>query len=289
MRPGQQRTPDSRLQLSNCEGAGGTRAGAGGLCRPIRAMRAVLGSPQPAPAKMAQLQQSSGKAAQGQGGRAPPAIARSPLLLRGVFSRRPFLPARPQHVGPSAAADGAQRSTAARAAAVTVPAVKPEEPRASGGYPFLEIEKKWQAYWAANQTFRTPDQVDTSKPKYYVLDMFPYPRWGRSTAIYSVCRVGGVSWSRQAARRGPHLRLLAAGICAIRSAGCAKRRQPLAGACAAPWPCRGRSGTRPLAPRAAVRRCRGTRHDLVSLVQQSHGSLCARLTVQWRRPACGAP
>ncbi|KAG2438904.1 hypothetical protein HYH02_010699 [Chlamydomonas schloesseri] len=42
-------------------------------------------------------------------------------------------------------------------------------------YPFTEIEAKWQAYWEANQTFRTPDQVDTSKPKYYVLDMFPYP------------------------------------------------------------------------------------------------------------------
>jgi len=45
----------------------------------------------------------------------------------------------------------------------------------SQAYPFTEIEKKWQAYWAANKTFRTPDDIDTSKPKYYVLDMFPYP------------------------------------------------------------------------------------------------------------------
>lgn len=40
-------------------------------------------------------------------------------------------------------------------------------------YNFKEIEKKWQAYWAANQTFKA--EVDSSKPKYYVLDMFPYP------------------------------------------------------------------------------------------------------------------
>ncbi|MFO1481094.1 MAG: leucine--tRNA ligase [Turneriella sp.] len=40
-------------------------------------------------------------------------------------------------------------------------------------YPFSEIEKKWQEYWEKNHTFRTP--TDFSKPKYYVLDMFPYP------------------------------------------------------------------------------------------------------------------
>ena len=40
-------------------------------------------------------------------------------------------------------------------------------------YNFKEIEKKWQAYWAENQTFKT--EIDPSKPKYYVLDMFPYP------------------------------------------------------------------------------------------------------------------
>ncbi len=36
------------------------------------------------------------------------------------------------------------------------------------------IEKKWQAYWEANKTFKTADFVP-GKPKYYVLDMFPYP------------------------------------------------------------------------------------------------------------------
>ena len=40
-------------------------------------------------------------------------------------------------------------------------------------YNFKEIERKWQAYWAANHTFKA--EVDNSKPKYYVLDMFPYP------------------------------------------------------------------------------------------------------------------
>jgi leucyl-tRNA synthetase len=42
-------------------------------------------------------------------------------------------------------------------------------------YPFKEIESKWQAYWERHATFRVPARVDTSRPKYYVLDMFPYP------------------------------------------------------------------------------------------------------------------
>lgn len=40
-------------------------------------------------------------------------------------------------------------------------------------YHFQEIEKKWQAYWEKNQIFNA--QVDPSKPKFYSLDMFPYP------------------------------------------------------------------------------------------------------------------
>ncbi len=40
-------------------------------------------------------------------------------------------------------------------------------------YNFKEIERKWQAFWAANQTFKA--EIDSSRPKYYVLDMFPYP------------------------------------------------------------------------------------------------------------------
>ena len=40
-------------------------------------------------------------------------------------------------------------------------------------YDFQKIEQHWQSFWEQNQTFRTTD--DTSRPKYYVLDMFPYP------------------------------------------------------------------------------------------------------------------
>ena len=41
-------------------------------------------------------------------------------------------------------------------------------------YNFTEIEKKWQKYWDENKTFKT-DIWDFSKPKFYALDMFPYP------------------------------------------------------------------------------------------------------------------
>ncbi len=40
-------------------------------------------------------------------------------------------------------------------------------------YDFNKIEEKWQKYWAENQTFKASNSSD--KPKYYVLDMFPYP------------------------------------------------------------------------------------------------------------------
>jgi len=40
-------------------------------------------------------------------------------------------------------------------------------------YNFSEIEKKWRKHWAENQTFKAEDASD--KPKFYVLDMFPYP------------------------------------------------------------------------------------------------------------------
>jgi leucyl-tRNA synthetase len=43
-----------------------------------------------------------------------------------------------------------------------------------GRYDFNEIEKKWQEFWEQNKTFKAED-CDDSKPKFYVLDMFPYP------------------------------------------------------------------------------------------------------------------
>jgi len=46
-------------------------------------------------------------------------------------------------------------------------------------FPFRDFEPKWQARWEAEKTFRTPGpgdaDFDPAKPKYYVLDMFPYP------------------------------------------------------------------------------------------------------------------
>lgn len=40
-------------------------------------------------------------------------------------------------------------------------------------YNFRSIEPKWQDYWRENKTYKT--EIDNSRPKYYVLDMFPYP------------------------------------------------------------------------------------------------------------------
>jgi leucyl-tRNA synthetase len=42
-----------------------------------------------------------------------------------------------------------------------------------GAYDHRSIEKKWQDYWLKEKTFKT--EIDHDKPKYYVLDMFPYP------------------------------------------------------------------------------------------------------------------
>ncbi len=40
-------------------------------------------------------------------------------------------------------------------------------------YNFKDLEAKWQAEWQKQQTYKV--DVDSSKPKFYVLDMFPYP------------------------------------------------------------------------------------------------------------------
>jgi leucyl-tRNA synthetase len=46
-------------------------------------------------------------------------------------------------------------------------------------FPFREFEPQWQQRWESEKTFRTPGpgdaDFDPAKPKYYVLDMFPYP------------------------------------------------------------------------------------------------------------------
>ncbi|MHC4192624.1 MAG: leucine--tRNA ligase [Planctomycetota bacterium] len=43
-----------------------------------------------------------------------------------------------------------------------------------GSYDFSAVEKKWQQFWEQNKTFKARD-CDQSRPKFYVLDMFPYP------------------------------------------------------------------------------------------------------------------
>ena len=40
-------------------------------------------------------------------------------------------------------------------------------------YRFRDIEKKWQQWWTENKVYKVSN--DSAKPKYYVLDMFPYP------------------------------------------------------------------------------------------------------------------
>lgn len=54
----------------------------------------------------------------------------------------------------------------------------------SSAYPFPEIESKWQQHWLENRTFRTPrmSEIDTSKPKFYVLDMCALPPPNGSTS-----------------------------------------------------------------------------------------------------------
>ena len=49
-------------------------------------------------------------------------------------------------------------------------------------YDFKTIEKKWQNYWKENQCFKTTE--DKTKEKYYVLEMFPYPR---ANCIWVMC------------------------------------------------------------------------------------------------------
>ena len=48
-----------------------------------------------------------------------------------------------------------------------------EEKKNPKHYPFAEIEPKWQDHWLKNKTFKAEDF--SKKPKYYILDMFPYP------------------------------------------------------------------------------------------------------------------
>eukprot|EP01046_Picozoa_sp_COSAG06_P035159 COSAG06_NODE_3749_length_4946_cov_30.291521_3_plen_148_part_00 len=79
---------------------------------------------------------------------------------------------------PAAAASQRQRRTLAAAAAAGAlerDAASNAPSERAGSYPFGRIEGEWQNYWLANRTYRTPplSQLDTSRPKFYALDMFP--------------------------------------------------------------------------------------------------------------------
>ena len=120
-------------------------------------------------------------------------------------------PRRPAPLGPRPTQAGAfssgRTTAAAAAAAATDVEAQPAAPAAaaaaargngtfqSTAYPFTDIEAKWQAYWEEHKTFRTPEihELDTSKPKFYALDMFPYPRWvlGWRPAAWLCRAVGG--------------------------------------------------------------------------------------------------
>lgn len=67
---------------------------------------------------------------------------------------------------------GAVTTTTSRFSSATEESAAPAS--APVAYPFADVETKWQAHWEENNTFKTPVR-DTSKPKKYVLDMFPYP------------------------------------------------------------------------------------------------------------------
>jgi leucyl-tRNA synthetase len=95
-----------------------------------------------------------------------PLRAGSPKLCT-THTCRLTLPATP------VAASHRSRLLATRMAGTIAPDKEGEV--STGSYPFKELEAKWQAYWKEKDTFRTPEKVDMSKPKFYVLDMFPYP------------------------------------------------------------------------------------------------------------------
>ena len=109
------------------------------------------------------------------------------MLLRRASARlhRRVVTSSAARSSPSARVGGAdaRRCVSTRDAATTraravAPASSDAEGAASesaGGYPFATIEPKWQRFWSSERTFKTPREVDTSKPKFYALDMFPYP------------------------------------------------------------------------------------------------------------------
>lgn len=109
----------------------------------------------------------------------------SPILIRKIaFDYLHFVPIRvPHFLNPSS-----DNCSFCNCSIVHFVRVFPARPRFSPRkimsdkrkpFPFDQFESKWQSHWAENKTFRTPgpgdEGFDASKPKYYILDMFPYP------------------------------------------------------------------------------------------------------------------
>jgi len=76
----------------------------------------------------------------------------------------------------------------------------------SQAYNPREIERRWQAKWQADSTFRTPNpgdpDFDPSRPKYYVLDMFPYPSGAGLHVGHPIGYIGSDVVARHARMRG---------------------------------------------------------------------------------------
>src|SRR5436853_7660907 len=61
-------------------------------------------------------------------------------------------------------------------------------------YNFREVEKKWQKYWSEHKTFRADN--NSSKPKLYVIDMFPYPSGAGLHVGHPLGYIGTDSYTR---------------------------------------------------------------------------------------------
>lgn len=81
-----------------------------------------------------------------------------------------------------------------------------EESPVSQVYDPREIEKRWQAKWEEDRTFRTPNpgdsDFDPDRPKYYVLDMFPYPSGAGLHVGHPIGYIGSDAVARRARMQG---------------------------------------------------------------------------------------
>jgi len=129
------------------------------------------------------------------------ALSRSCVRARVA---RCALVARPQRVAIGSHDASGKASRGAAPAASAAESQADTAGAAPGGqYPFKEVEERWQRHWEDNATFRTPTKVDTSKPKFYALDMFPYPRRGTPAAVVrEAARVADSQRRRRVQRRG---------------------------------------------------------------------------------------